>query len=239
MVDAGVSAAGKRAVRPRHKTEERLLLLWGWSLLSTAACAVTSARAPGPEPTPPASPAEFDESAVALPRYHSRRLAVSLPLPGGRAWIIDDHSRAALVAKDAATQSTVVVAVLRTSENVGRDQCEVLAKSQGLAITGPLNVVEDEITMTQKTFDTRIRVALEAATGPDRPLVGHVTAFGGFLHKCFVFDFSTRVDDASGEPALSARLAFARTRILAGLEIDAFASVPARRPADADTNATH
>lgn len=120
------------------------------------------------------------------------------------------------------------MAILRTSETVGRDQCERLAEAQGLAAAGPLSILEDEITTTQKSFDTRIRVALEAPL-PDRPLVGHVTAFGGFLHKCYVFDFSTQVDDAREEAALSARLAFARARILPGLELDSFANLPAGR----------
>jgi hypothetical protein len=166
--------------------------------------------------------AEFNQGAATLPRYRSRRLALSLPLPDGPAWVIDDHSRAELVAKHAATRSTVVVAVLRTTENVGRDQCEELAAKKNLLASGPRSVIEDEVTMTQTNFDT--------VSGPGSPLVGHVTAVGGFLHKCFVFDFSTRVDRASDEDALSARLAFARTRILGGLELDSFAQVPAQAP---------
>ena len=116
------------------------------------------------------------------------------------------------------------------------DAIVVLENIERLIATGPLAVVEDEVMTTQKTYDTRIRVALEVGTGPDRPLVGHVTAFGGFLHKCFVFDFSTQVDRASDEAVLSSRLAFARTRILAGLELDPFADPPPGRATAADVS---
>jgi len=206
------------------------VLLAALTLSCAASCARTSQSLSNPERAAPAGAAEFDESPVELPRYRSRRLGLSLPLPGGRAWTIDDHSRPELVAKHAPTRSMVMVAVLRTNETVGRDQCEELAKAQGLVAVGPLSVLEDEIAITQKSFDTRIRVALEAPL-PHRPLVGHVSAFGGFLHKCYVFDFTTQVDDATGEAALSARLAFARTRILTGLELDPFATLPAGRGA--------
>jgi hypothetical protein len=55
-------------------------------------------------------------------------------------------------------------------------------------------------------------------------------AFGGFLRKCFVFDFSTEVDGAADEPILSARLAYARARILGGLVLDPFAAVQRENP---------
>jgi hypothetical protein len=83
-----------------------------------------------------------------------------------------------------------------------------------------MQTIDEEIATTQRTFDTRIRVAL---AGPDRegaPLVGHVLAFGGYLRKCYVFDFSTEVAGLSDEPVLSSRLAFARTRILEGLQLE-------------------
>jgi hypothetical protein len=85
--------------------------------------------------------------------------------------------------------------------------------------------VADEVTTTQGTFDTRVEVALEPPAGPEGKLVGHVMAFGGFLRKCFIFDFATQVDGATSSPVLSSRLAFARARILGGLELDPFATV--------------
>jgi hypothetical protein len=171
-------------------------------------------------------PASFSEDSRPLPRYHSKRLTLWLPLPDGAGWRIDDHSQPELVATHAPTLSRIVVGVFRTEELVGRAQCEVLARNRKLVPEGDLQTVESAVAITQQTFDTRVWVALSAGGGPDRPLDGYVMAFGGFLRKCYVFRFSTRVDDAHSEPVLAARLAYARARILGGLELDPFGAVP-------------
>lgn len=199
-------------------------------LLLLASCGSPSTPvAPPPALRTPA--AAFPDDAGPLLRYHSARFALSLPLPAGRSWRVDDHSRAELVATHAATRSKVVLALFRTDEVVGRAQCEALAHDRKLYPAGDLHVLEDESGLTQQTFDTRTVVAIAPGSGPDRPLVGHVMAFGGFLRKCFVFDFSTEVDGAADEPVLSSRLAYARARILGGLELDPFGAVPRETPA--------
>jgi hypothetical protein len=172
----------------------------------------------------------FPEEPVPLPRYHSARLSLSLALPEGRAWRIDDHSQPELVATHAPTHSKVIVAVFRTDELVGRAQCEALSRARKLVPTGDLRTLEDEVTFVQQTFDTRVWVAVQPGGAPDRSLVGYVMAFGGFLRKCFAFVFSTQVDGASDEAILSSRIAFARGRILGGLELDAFDAVPRDLP---------
>jgi hypothetical protein len=189
-------------------------------------------------PTTPVVPPALRTPAAAFPddpgpllRYHSARFALSLPLPAGRSWRLDDHSSAELLATHAATHSKIVLALFRTDQLVGRAQCEALAHERKLFPAGDLHVLADETGITQQTFDTRTVVAIAPGTGPDRPLVGHVMAFGGFLRKCFVFDFSTEVDGAADEPVLSSRLAYARARILGGLAIDPFDAVPREMPA--------
>jgi hypothetical protein len=99
-----------------------------------------------------------------------------------------------------------------------------------VAETPDLHPLEDVSGLTQVTFDTRTVVAIVPGAGPDQPLVGHVMAFGGFLRKCYVFDFSTEVAGAADEPVLSARLAYARARILGGLVLDPFAVVDREIP---------
>ncbi len=184
------------------------------------------AREAPPAPPPAArAAASFSEDPAPLPRYPSKRLALSVPLPDGRAWRIADPSRPELVLRHEPTRSTIVVAVLHTDELVGRQQCEKLALEYRIVPRTELRTLEDEVTVTQKTFDTRVRVGVAPGPRPDSPIVGHVTAFGGFLRKCFVFDYATEVDGAADEPVLSSRLAFARARILGGLELDPFAAV--------------
>jgi len=187
---------------------------------------------PAPTPvvalaTPPRPPVvAFPDDPAPLPRFHSLRLSLYLPLPDGKAWRIDDHSRPELVATHAPTQSTVKVAVFRTDALVGRHECEALARERKLVPPGELHTLEDAVDITQDNYDTRIWVAVEPGAAPGSPLVGHVMAFGGFLRKCYVFDFATRVDSASDESVLSDRLAFARARIFGGLQLDVLGVVP-------------
>lgn len=180
-------------------------------------------------PVRPAA-AEFADDPRPLPRYHSKRLALSLPLPDGQAWRIDDHSRPELVATHAPTRSRVLVAVLREDVLVGRTECEAIARERKLIPGGELHTLESAIDVTQQNYDTRIWVAVEPGAGPGSPITGHVMAFGGFLRKCYVFDFSTQIEGVADEPVLSSRLAFARARILGGLELDVFGVVPRETP---------
>jgi hypothetical protein len=178
----------------------------------------------------PASPsaASFATDAKPLPVYRSRRLSLSLPLPDGRAWRIDDHSQAALVATHAPTRSRIVVATFAAGELVGRAQCEELARAKSLISSdapGTTRPVEDTVAITHGAFDTRIEVLVEPGSGPAGALGGRVMAFGGFLRKCFVFVYSTAVDGAADESVLSGRLAFVRARVLGGLELAPFDAV--------------
>ncbi|HXN33687.1 MAG TPA: hypothetical protein VN894_17580 [Polyangiaceae bacterium] len=145
---------------------------------------------------------------------------MSLSLPDGKTWRIDDHSQPELVATHAPTRSKVVITVFHADEIVGRAQCEALTRARKLVPTGDLRTLEDQVAFTQQTFDTRVWVAVEAGGGPNGSLLGYVMAFGGFLRKCFAFVFSTQVDSASEEPVLASRLAIGRARILGGLAID-------------------
>ncbi len=206
-----------------------LIVLASWA---AAACAAPSH--PAAAAVQPASQAAgFPQDDQPLPRYRSRRLALALPLPDGRAWRIDDHSRPELVATHAPTRSRLVVSVFSVNELVGRAQCEELARSRKLVPeSDPKSerVVEDQVAITQQTFDTRVEVVLETGNGPDRALGGRVMAFGGFLRKCYAFVYSTEVDAASDEAVLSSRLAVVRARVLGGLELEPFDAVPRESP---------
>ncbi len=209
----------------RQRNDTTSLFLCVCSVLS---CAPSTPRVDSAPAIAGPTATTLGDGPAAMVRYHSRRLSLSLPLPQEPDWVVDDRSRAELVATQAATHSTVVVAVFRTDSVVGRDHCERLARDRGLLPSQPLLAIEDAVVVTQRTFDTRILVGLEPGSGPDRPLKGHVLAFGGFLRKCYVLTFSTQVDRADQEAALSSRLAFVRTRILPGLELDSLEGV--RRP---------
>jgi hypothetical protein len=232
MADADLRAPGRVERRDRHPgvASPSLAALVVLAALATCACGGRSAPPVQSGPPPVAAPIAFSEDPAPLPRYHSKRLALSVPLPDGRAWVIDDHSRPELVLRHDPTRSTIVAAVLRADELVGRTQCEQMARAERLLPHEDLRLLEDVIAITQGNYDTRIRVGLAPGARPDSPIIGYVTAVGGFLRKCFVFSFSTEVERAADAPVLSSRLAFARARILGGMELDAFASVPRDRP---------
>lgn len=204
-------------MRSRQRNDTTFLLLCVCSVLS---CAPSTPRVDSALALAIPTAMTFVDGPTPMVRYHSKHLSLSLRLPEKPDWVVDDRSCAEFVATQSATHSTVVVAVFRTDSVVGRDQCERLARERGLLPSQPMLAIEDAVAVTQRTFDTRILVGLEPGSGPDRPLKGHVLAFGGFLRKCYVLTFSTQVARADQEAALSSRLAFARTRILPGLELD-------------------
>lgn len=206
-------------------------------LVSLAPWAPAACAAP-PHPAaasgqPSSQATSFPDDDKPLLRYRSHRFALSLPLPDGRVWRIDDHSQPALVATHAPTRSRLVVSVFSVDQLVGRMQCEDLARSRKLLPEDGAagQTVEDRVIITQETFDTRIEVTLLPGNGPDRSLGGRVMAFGGFLRKCFAFVYTTNVDTVTDEAILSSRLAVARTRILGGLELEPFDVVRRESPA--------
>jgi hypothetical protein len=214
----GLSRVGLR-VAP---TEARVLAVAWAAVASVALSCAPSASAPPTVAPPPPPPATFPDDPRPLPMYHSLRLGVSLPLPDGHAWRIDDHSTPELVATHPATRSRVMVGVVRTEEVVGRQACEALALERKLVTAAPMHTLEDAVELRQETFDTHVRVAVLPGNTPKDPVVGHVMAFGGFLRKCFFFDYSTEANGSAEEDALSSRLAVARARILGGLKVEPF-----------------
>jgi hypothetical protein len=127
-------------------------------------------------------------------------------------------------------RSRVTAAVFHTDDLVGRAQCEGLARARGIVPGGSLRTLEDEVSLTQGSFDTRVWVSVDPGDRPGSTLAGHVMAFGGYLRKCFAFVFSTEVAGVAEEPLLSSRLAFARARILGGMRLDVFDAPPPPRP---------
>jgi hypothetical protein len=229
VADPRLTSGGGEGKRSRLLVASCLVSLAPWAPTACAARSHPAAAAAQPASQAPS----FPDDDRPLLHYRSPRLAFSLPLPDGRAWRIDDHSQPALVATHAPTRSRLVVSVFAADQVVGRTQCEELARSRKLVPEDDSagRTVEDVVAITQETFDTRVEVTLEPGSGPDRSLGGRVMAFGGFLRKCFAFVYSTEVDAARDEAVLSSRLAFVRARVLGGLELEPFDSVPRDSPA--------
>jgi hypothetical protein len=182
-------------------------------------------------PPPPVAPAprrerpgagEFPEEPGPLLRYHSARFKLSVPLPDGRLWKIDDHHDRALVARHASTRSTLTVLTFTDPELVNRQRCQERAIETGLLSLHDPRTIEDETTIGPDAFDSRIWIALEPGASPGVPVTGHALLIGGFVHKCLFVHYVTDVASEKDEPTLTARLAVARLRILGGVRMEPF-----------------
>ncbi|CAN5747355.1 hypothetical protein BH11MYX4_BH11MYX4_30840 [soil metagenome] len=188
--------------------------------------AVVACGDPGPapphrtaaEPATPVAP-RFPTEEAAWGRYHSKRFGLSFPLPDGKAWRIDDHSRPSLFALHEATGSKVHVLTTQEDDLVNRQKCELRARALGWVTSTTLTTVDDETTIGPEAYDSRIWVALDAAK-QGGALEGHVYLFGAFIRRCLLVHVSTAVASARDEGVLSERLALARARIVRGLTVD-------------------
>jgi hypothetical protein len=178
---------------------------------------------------PPPAIVTFSEEPTALPKFISKRFHLTLPLPDGKAWKIDDHSRPLLVATHEATRSRVEAVVFAEPDLMSRQKCEERAREMKLVPAQELQTLEDVVKTFPDAFDTRLWVALEPGKSAEQPVLGHVLAFGGFLRKCLFFHFVTEVPSARYETVLSSRLAVARLRIFGGIDIESIAEVPRSR----------
>ena len=169
-----------------------------------------------PKPEPPEPPAFTAGSRMA--RFHSTRFDVSLPLPDGKHWRIDDHHAPVLRATHEATHSLVELAVWREEELMSRGKCEQRAHEKLMVPETAGDEVSTELVPFPPGWDTGVGIGAD----PDKEEVtGLLVAFGAFIHKCLYFRFTTRAElkDAA---VISDRLAFARLRIFGGLALDTF-----------------
>lgn len=201
---------------------------------SGAPAARDDAKAPASEPAAAPRPPQFATDDAGWGRFHSKRFQLSFPLPDGKTWKIDDHSRAELVAVHATTSSRVTVRATHEEDLMNRHRCEARARELAFVPNGTLTTVEDDVTVGPEAYDSRIWVALDAAR-PGGAVEGHVFLFGAFLRRCLLVHVSTVVPSAKDEDVLSARLAIARARIVGGLTLDPLrttddATVPRDKP---------
>jgi hypothetical protein len=203
------------------------------------ACALVAACGAGEETAVQAPPnlpvassltdASFPDDDRPLKRFHSARFKLSIPLPDGPAWKIDDHTRPQLVATHAPTSSRLTVMTTIEPELMNRQKCELRARESGLVPGGTsedggagFRTVEDTPTIGPEAYDTRVWVMLQPGGKPGTALRGHVFAFGAYIRKCLFVHFESEVSSDRQEDVLSARLATARLRIVGGIALEPF-----------------
>ena len=171
-------------------------------------------------PKPTAKAAAWSTDEAAFGKFHSKRFFVSIPLPEGKGWKIDDRSRPALFAMHEATSTRLHVQATNEDELVNRKKCEERARNLGWVPNAPLTTVEEHVITGPEAYDSKVWVALDAGK-PGSGLSGHVFLFGAFLRRCLLVHLETKVASASDEEVLSTRLAIAESRIVRGMTIDA------------------
>jgi len=172
----------------------------------------------------------FTDDDASWGTFHSKRFALTVPLPEGRAWRIDDHTTPSTTARHGATRSTLIVRTFVEPGLMNRQRCEDRARELGLVPAARLETVEDLATVGPEAFDTRVWAALEPGATDDAKIVGHLFAFGAFIRKCLFFHYASEVPSARQESVLSARLALVRVRVLGGITLDDFDAVSRERP---------
>ena len=167
-------------------------------------------------------------------RFHSERFQLSIPLPDGRSWKIDDHRKPELHAVHPPTSSRLVVFAENQEDLMNRHRCEARARARGYVPEAHLTTLEDDVVTFPGAYDSRVWVALDAGR-PGGGIDGHVFLFGAFLRRCLLVHLTTGVPSAKDDDVLSSRLAIARARIIGGLSLDPLrttddAAVPRDRP---------
>lgn len=167
-----------------------------------------------------ARPSAWNAPGESWGKFHSKRFNVTIPLPDGKAWKIDDHRGPALVATHPATGSVLVVEATQEEELVNRQRCEERARKRGWVPSERLTTVEDHVLTGPDAYDSRLWVALDPDHADTR-VDGHVYLFGAFLRRCLLVHLTTSIATAKDEDILATRLAIASDRIVKAITPDA------------------
>lgn len=198
------------------------------ALARLTACALVLAGCGGADRSGPRAPlatapsgkaAEYASDDASWGKFHSKRFLLSVPLPDGRAWKIDDHHGAELVAVHAATSSKLSLVATREEGLMNRARCEARARASGLVPAVNLATVEDDVHVGPDAYDSRVWVALDPGK-PGAPVRGHVFLFGAFLRQCLLVHLETEVPSSNDEGVLASRLAVASSRIVKAIVLD-------------------
>ena len=167
----------------------------------------------------PARPPSWAAGNETWGKYHSKRFLLTVPLPDGHAWKIDDHKGAALVATHPGTGSILAIQTTQEEELMNRQRCEERARKLGWVPSARLTTVDDHVITGPEAYDSRVWVALDPDHADTR-VDGHVFLFGAFLRKCLLVHLTTSVATVKDEAVLAGRLAIAADRIVKEITLD-------------------
>jgi hypothetical protein len=189
-------------------------------LFVLAGCGAPSAPLPQPAPPPPAVASAPPPSAETWGAFRSERFELTLPLPDGHAWRIDDHDGPWLSATHAPTESTLLVRSWTEDGRATRQRCEERARLWR-TLPDPARAVEVQARSIDAPagFDTFVAVGVLAGK-PDEPTSGFAVAFGGRGHRCFAWAYTTAARGPGAGALLGDRLGAMVERSLGGVVVE-------------------
>lgn len=194
------------------------------------ACASAPAPPPGPAPAASAdAPASFEGSRWGT--YHSKRFELSLGLPDGSSWKIDDHHSPWMRAGHEATRSRLVLRSWSEDQNVTRKACYARAREWEPALPDleVLTLIDDGMRKLMGDKDARVAVGVVPPGAPGAMTGGFVVAVVGSVRRCIVVAFQTQAGGPAAGDEVAGRLALVEGRLLPSLKLDqSFA--PSREP---------
>jgi hypothetical protein len=199
--------------------------------LALAALGGCGGERPAPRPPSPAAPgppAPAGWEGGEWGRFRSLRFDVSITLPDGAAWRIDDRRTPWLVAEHAPTGSRLRVRAFRDDEPQNWRKCEARARELDPSLPSLERVVEERAEGLIAGWDARAWAVTRPA--PDGAVEGHYLMVAANIRKCLVAHYATRASGPRAGAVLGARLGDVAERVLGGMRVDDELGGPGRVP---------
>ena len=168
------------------------------------------AAKPEPRPQQPKAAAPSILQDANWGRYRSPRHGLSLPLPDGTAWRIDDHSSGWLDARHPNTGTRLRARTWIEPKPVNRDYCEAEARRFAPDLpqtdeSGTIDAYESN-ELFAPDFSSKVVVGLGEVDPKDESIQGHVLVVGVAGRRCLVLSFTASVAGPKGTTVLAERL---------------------------------
>lgn len=196
------------------------------ALAAPVACGRARPAPASPGPAAPGPPAAAGWEGGAWGRFASLRFNVSVPLPDGGAWRIDDRRTPWLVAEHAPTASRLRLRAFREDEPRNWQKCEARARELDPSLPALERVVEERAAGLLEGWDARAWATTRPAA--DGAVEGHYLLVAANVRKCLIAHYATRAGGPQAGAVLGARLGDVGERVLGRLRVDDELGGPAR-----------
>jgi hypothetical protein len=191
--------------------------------ISACGVAPPPAAPVAPAASEPASSKTFDGAAWGT--FHSKRFELSLRLPDGSAWRIDDHRSPWLRATHGGTRSKIALRSWREDENVTRGACYARARAwdPSLPDLDASRLLDDAV----RPLDAQSARVIVGLAVPPQDAPADATSIGGFVlaivgdvRRCLLLAYETEANGPAAEGDVADRLAIVANRLLPTIKLD-------------------